>query len=84
MAVFQIIFTVWLIFTIQLQGINVYSFNIPYCKSHSKVDFEYNGIVLWKFLPNSLKNVNDRNILKLKCKKYLLEKMFHQQNSDFV
>ena len=61
-------------FTIQLQGLNVYSFNIPYCKSHSKVDFEYNSIVLWNFLPNSLKNVNDRNILKLKCKKYLLEK----------
>ena len=66
---------------------NVYSFNIPYCKSHSKVGFEYNGIVLWNGLPNLvnyLKNIDDRNVFKLKCKKYFLEKMFHQQNCDFV
>jgi len=48
---------------------SVYSFNIPYHKSHSKVGFGCNGIVLWNSLP--------------KTKKYFLKKMFYQQK-DFV
>ena len=46
---------------------------IVHTKSDSKVDFEYNGIVLLNSLPNSLKNIEDRNVLKLKCKKYFLD-----------
>ena len=60
------------------------SLKVPHCKSHSKVGFEYNGIVLWNGLPTALKHTDDKNVFKIKCKRYLLQKMFCQENCDFV
>ena len=60
------------------------TFVIPQVKSQGLKSFVYNGIKLWNGLPSEIKDIDDKDKFKLKCKSLLLNRMKRSAESDYV
>jgi len=60
------------------------SFMLPHVKTPGSHSFKFNGIKLWNSLPNYIKCAESKDIFKLKCKQYLFDQMYQQENQEFL
>ena len=60
------------------------SYTIPHVKTQGSKSFVFNGIKLWNNLPSYIRMLEDKCEFKMKCKSYLMKKMFDVEMSDYV
>lgn len=60
------------------------SFVVINAKTQGQNSFLYNGIKLWNDLPVNIKDECVKRNFKVKCKKYLMNKMCREEESDFT
>ena len=61
-----------------------FSFILSNVKSYGSATFKYNGVKLWNELPIDVKSCDTKDKFKQKCKLYLMNKIKHRENDDFV
>ena len=62
------------------------NYSIPSIKGCESTTFYYSGIKDsdWNSLPESVKNCNNKNRFKTNVKKYLMEKLKNNYQSEFI
>ena len=60
------------------------SFNVPSVKTQGSLTFVFNGTKLWNSLPVIIKSIVTKDRFKKKVRSLLLNKMYDQENNDFV